>query len=157
MDKDFIKAKLESAGRTVMMLPPHGTRPRGYTSGWPEILRDFADMIEAPKENTPTKIRATSNQMDELDEVMKWSVLLSKKCIEQNKPHIARTVALASLRRPTSYRPVFKWSQIAKIMHTSPTTIKRWHEEGIDMLFGILAMKNEANRLSKSVIKFRAK
>lgn len=133
-DKDYIKAKLESAGKTMMMLPATGTKPKGYASGWPEIVREFADMIEAPKQNTQTPIRATMSQMNELNEVEGWIVKLGAHCREQRIPHVSKTVAALSLRWPVSDKPVFTASKYARIMGKSHTTIKRWHDDGIDII-----------------------
>lgn len=134
MNADYIKAKLESAGRTMMMLPPEGTRPQGYASGWPDILREFADMIEAPKENTVTPIRATLEQMNELNEVEGWIVALSTHCREHRIPWVAKTVATACLHWPVSERRVYSWSKLARKMHVTPPTIKNWYDDGIRII-----------------------
>jgi len=146
VDKDLIKIRLADAGRTMMMLPPYGTRPRGYASGWPDILRDFADMIGSPKENEPPALRATTRQMNQLLEVDEWIISLSNYCRTKKTPWIARTVCAASLRWPSSDKPVYTWSKLARRMHVSPTTVKRWHDDGIDILCRILNEKtNTAN------------
>lgn len=141
MNEEFIKAKLESAGRTMMMLPATGTRPKGYVSGWPEIVREFADMIEAPKDNSPTIMRATMTQMNELEEVEGWLVALAVTCREKRIPYVAKVVGLASLRWPLSERPVFTWAKLGRKMHVSPQTIRRWHDDGVDMIRTELANK----------------
>lgn len=154
MNEDYIKAKLESAGRTMMMLPARGTKPRGHVSGWPEIVRDFADMIEAPKQNTNPAPRATMQQMNELAEVEEWIVSLSVYCRQKQIPYVARVVGAASLRWPLSERPVFTWSKLARKMHTSPTSIKRWHDTGIGIICSQLANKSDEEGLNGSVVSF---
>lgn len=130
----YIRTKLESAGTTMMMLPPTGTKPRGYTSGWPEIVRDFADLIGAPKENSAVQPRATMRQMNELAEVEEWIVALSNYCKRHRIPWVAKATGLACLRWPLSERPVFRYAKLAKKFDVSSQTIRRWYDQGIEII-----------------------
>lgn len=133
-DAAFVRAKLESAGRTVMMLPATGTRPAGYGSGWPEIVREFADLIDAPKENTAPALRATMAQLAELDEVEEWVVRLAITCRTRRMPYVAKVVCACSLRWPVSERPVVTWSKMSRRMSVSPTTVRNWYDQGVGLI-----------------------
>jgi hypothetical protein len=142
---NYVRAKLESAGATMMMLSPDGTRPRGYTSGWPEILRDFSDMIGAPKENSRSQPRATMAQMNELEDVETWIVALSAYCREKRIPWVAKATALSCLRWPLSGKPVMSFSKIGRRMNVSGQSVKNWYEQGVEIIAQEMGGNHEIN------------
>lgn len=156
-DIETIQAKIESAGKTIMMLPPQGTRPRGYASGWPEYIREFADMIEAPKQNKTPSPRATMQQMNELEVVEGWLVNLSQACIEKRIPWVAKTVAVGCLHWPISERRVFSWAKLARRMKCSDTSVKRWYADGVSMIASQLTEDDVTANLNGSVVRFDVK
>ena len=133
-ERDYIKAKLESAGRTMMMLPATGTRPAQHRSGWPEILREFSDMIEAPKENTKPKMRATLEQMNDLEEVEDWIFALFRYTNEKGIPWVSKAVVMGMLHWPFSERRVFSWRKIGNKMGVTGQTVSNWYNQGIDII-----------------------
>lgn len=154
-DIQYIKTMLESAGRTEMMLSSAGTRPKGYTSGWPEILREFSDMIEAPKQNTPVRLRPTMQQMNEYEEVQGWIVGLGVYCQKKRMTWVAKATALASLHSPVTGRRVLSFAKIARRMdHVSHQTVRNWYEQGQSIILN-QGFADKALKTSQTVIDIR--
>lgn len=146
---DYIQAKLESAGRTLMMLPAIGTKPRGHVSSWVEYAPDAMDYVD----NAPTRMRATMQQMDELEEVEEWMVMLANYCREKRILWIAKTVAIGCLHNPVSEKRLYSWSKLARKMHKSPPTVKKWYFDGIDIIATLLAKEANPELYAQNVIK----
>ena len=135
IDEKYVKVVVESAGRTIMMLPSAGCFPAGYRSCLPDHIQEFADLIEAPKVNTPVRLRPTMKQMNELEMVADWQVHLSKHCRQNKIQHIAATVAMAMLHRPTiDGRRVYSWRKLGHVFDISHTQVKNWYNEGLQII-----------------------
>lgn len=138
IDADYVRIRLEGAGRTMMMLPNSGVWPMRYVSTWPEALKEWEDMIGCNLDPAPAKIRPTMQQMNELAEVADWLVLLAKYCQARSIRHVAKTVGFGMLRWPDSDRQRYPWTQLAKLVRCNDKTAKKWYEDGIDILVRIL-------------------
>lgn len=139
---DEVRAIIESAGKTTMMLPAHGTRPMGYRSGLPEHMIEFSDLIGNPKQNKIT-IRATQEQMTEFDMVQKHLPKLATYCMAKQMPYVARAVIYGMLHYPDTGRRVYNWRKLGdKVTRErgacSRHTAKNWYENGIEIFTKIL-------------------
>lgn len=139
----FVRARLEDAGRTLMMLPSSGLWPMGYASTWPEVKREWQDMIGCNLDNTPAKIRPTMQQMNDLEEVLGWLVNLGKYCRRKDSIRIAKAVGYGMLRRPDTDRRVFSWEAIADMLKTNRKYAKNWYKDGILITTRILNQNSE--------------
>ncbi len=145
VDYSFIRSKIESAGKTIMMLPSTGVWPMGYRTCLPDYNYDFSDLIEAPKANSPVLIRPTRHQLDEMAEVQEWLVGLSKYCADRQITHVARITALAMLHRPRSGKRVYSFRKLGEQFDQSHTTIQKWYGDGIRAMQGIVNAQNDWN------------
>ena len=143
---EYVAAIVESAGRTIMMLPAQGTRPTGYKSCLPEHLIEFEDLIGVDVQ-TKVKYRATLDQMNELSQAQEWISLLARYCRIKRMPQVARAVAYGMLHYPDTEKRVYGWSKLARKMHCSHTAAKSWYEQGIEVLTKLL---NQNRPLEKS-------
>lgn len=135
VDEKYIKVIVESAGRTLSMLPNTGVWPAGYRSCWPEYIREWGDMIEAPKEYNPQRIRPTLPQMNELDQVEDWIVGLANHCKIRHRTEISRTVAAAMLHHPfIEGRRIYSFRKLGKMFGTSNHTAKGWYMHGLRII-----------------------
>ena len=72
IDAGYLKDRLESAAYVMRMLPP--IKIQGYTSSMPEIVYSAQEI--AFMERQPMKLRPTGEQIDAMDEVLKWLEIL---------------------------------------------------------------------------------
>lgn len=142
--KHEVKIILERAGKTIGMLPNHGTRPAGYGSGLPEHLIEFSDLIGAPKKNKLT-LRPTQDQMSELELVFDWLVDLSVYCKNERKPYLAKNFSYGILRYPDSGKKIYNWRKLGKKMGVTGVTAKSWYMDAEEILIKILHGKSQLN------------
>lgn len=143
-----IVARLEDAGRTLMMLPmPARGMPAQERSAWPDYARRYWDVfghaeqdeseteerreIEAQQINR-TRIQASHKAVQRLDEVLGWLWYIEK-------PRHRRAVAARMLTNPISERPVHSWRQIARTMQADHRTVRRWYSGGVEAIIVGLA------------------
>lgn len=69
---DEIKNRIESAVYVMKLLPP--VKAQGYRSTMPDIIYTPQELILMDKK--PIKIRPTSEQITQMDEVLEWLELL---------------------------------------------------------------------------------
>ncbi|MBL4761270.1 MAG: hypothetical protein JKY93_01055 [Gammaproteobacteria bacterium] len=146
VDEKYIKVIVESAGRTLTMLPNTGAWPAGYRSCWPEYIREWGDLIEAPKEFNPQRIRPTVAQMNELETVEDWIVGLANHCRRRHRTEISRCVAAAMLHHPfIEGRRIYSFRKLGNMFGTSNHTVKKWYMEGLHIIANNVNLEQSAN------------
>lgn len=75
---DYVEARLRSAGRTLKMIPATGCWPARFRSCWPEVVRTFEDAY-GWHEADEVQLRPTMRQLNELEQVLGWLPLLSRR------------------------------------------------------------------------------
>lgn len=137
----IIKSKLESAGRTLMMMPPV-KGPKEYGTAWPEHLREHLDTLEVVDNslvviNIEKKMpwpKPDSKQISELDQVLTWLTELAVYCNEKKVPWVIRTVWIAMLHHPITGKRLYSWRKIGKHLGKSQTTAQDWYEHGVSII-----------------------
>ncbi|KKL80212.1 hypothetical protein LCGC14_2007010 [marine sediment metagenome] len=143
---DDVKRRLEDAGRTLMMLPmPADGMPAGNRAAWPDVMQRFWDVVGVADEGSveerqealaqvrnATKLRASRAAITRLDEVLEWLLKIER-------PHHRKAVMARMLVHPVSERPVHSWGQIAKVLGTNRSTVRRWYEGGVKAILETLA------------------
>lgn len=144
--QDDVKRRLEDAGRTLMMLPmPIHGMPAGDRAAWPDVLQRFWDVAGIADEGSveermealaqvrnATTLRASRAAVTRLDEVLEWLLKIKH-------PHHRKAVMARMLCHPISERPIHSWGQIAKTLGTNRSTVRRWHQDGIQAILERLA------------------
>ena len=133
-----IRERLESAGKTLMMLPmPKNGMPMGAISHWPQTVRSYAEFfaaqILADEDNklelmagrNAVRIRPQQRQIDDLEEVLGWLFLI------QDGPK-RRVVTMRSLKHPISEKHLYSWRKIATEFRLNEKTVRNWHADGIE-------------------------
>lgn len=141
LDETYVKSRLESAGRTLMMLPSTG-RPAGYKSNWPEHIREYLDTLDWTEEGLaviihdppPVKLRPNMRQMNELNEVLDWLFDLGQYCKSREIPYITKAIWYGMLHHPISERRIYSWGRLSKIFRCDRKTVQRWYEGGIEII-----------------------
>ncbi len=142
-----IQAKIESAGRTILMLPGKAN-PQGYGQSWPEHIREYLDTLDYSEEHGLKVIEvahtlrwptATNRQIDELDEILGWILNLKQHCDDARIPWVYGALRVAMLHHPISAKRFYSWRKIGKHFGRSHETVRGWYDDGIRI---IARMKN---------------
>ncbi len=131
LDPEFVTARLEEAGATLLALP--GT-------GWTTKLRASSlEIVSAAIENygwTETRVRPaipSAARISRMDEAMGWIAL-----IPLDRYVLRRIVGARSLVSPTTDRYLFPWRRLAAVLGADHKAVQRWHRQGIDMIVAAL-------------------
>lgn len=118
---------LEEAAFTLAALPATGLRPAGARSGWPDIVRDMADIGWLESDLLPP--RPSSDEITRLDQVLAWVQVFSAS--ERNY----RTVInMRLIVHPISGLHRWNWRKIAKVMGTDHKRVQDWHKAAIQVI-----------------------
>jgi Domain of unknown function (DUF6362) len=118
-----LQSWLEWAGGVLLSAPSPPVRPRGHKTNWPDFPQD-------PWEITTFRLDAPRPIVPSPDEIeMMEHVLLLPNILDDIWKR--RIVHARSLVFPITRHHRYRWSQIAKLLHTSPYHVKRLHAKGI--------------------------
>ena len=137
---DDVERRLREAMTTLRRFPMHANgMPSSAGATWPDYPYDAVDragwVIEADSpeylrrndaDQNRTRLHATADQIRELDECLEWLVLIDGGC--KRKIVFARSHMWPNSDPP---RHVISWPRLAREMHTSVSTLKRWYRAGI--------------------------
>ena len=157
LDDNFVRAVVESAGKTLMMLPGHGTRPSGYKSNWPEPKREaignvlydengnaigFEEIIPDARQTWP---KPNQKQMTEFEMVLDWMIELHSYCNRKQLDYLYGAVQLGMKHHPVTGKRWHSWKAMAKIMgQRDYRTAQKWYGDGIAII-----TKNRNRLISK--------
>jgi hypothetical protein len=148
---DYVRARVESAGRTLGLFPLGFGRPQGHRSGWPEVMREMVLIVteEGPGKGVevilpPPEIiryRASIREHTELDEVIGWIQDYAIYCRKKNiRVGFVNVLWLGMRRHPMSGKQLRSWRRIGKDLGVDHKTANRWYDEGIER---ICVLQNE--------------
>ncbi len=131
VDADFVIARLEEAGATLLALP--GT-------GWTTKLRmSSIEIVRTALENygwTEERIRPpvpSAEKITRMDEAMGWIGV-----IPLDRFVLRRIVGARSLVHPVTDKRLFPWRRLAAALGADHKAVQRWHAQGIDMIVAAL-------------------
>jgi hypothetical protein len=135
-DDQFVIARLEEAGATLLALP--GT-------GWTTRLRvSSLDIVRAAIENygwTESRVRPaipSAARISRMDEAMGWIPL-----IPLDRYVLRRIVGARSLVNPTTERHLFPWRRLGAVLGADHKAVQRWHRQGIGMIVAALSTRQD--------------
>jgi hypothetical protein len=134
---DYVRVRVEEAGKTLLMIPNTGVWPMRYASTWPEVLREWEDMLGCNLELDPPRIRPTMKQMNEYAEVMDWVVMLATYCREKHFVHVAKAIGYGMLHRQDGRR-LLSWRKLGTLLGTDHKRAQAWYDDGIEIIARIL-------------------
>jgi hypothetical protein len=124
---EYVVARLEEAGATLLSIPDSGWSTRLRTSSL-DIIRTAIESYgwsdKQIRPAIPSALRIT-----QMDEAMAWIPL-----IPLNRYMLRRIVGARSLISPTTERHLFPWRRLAAAMGADHKAVQRWHKQGIDMI-----------------------
>lgn len=131
VDADFVIARLEEAGATLLALPGTGWTTKLRTSNI-EIVRTALESYGW----TETRIRPpipSAEKISRMDEAMGWIGI-----IPLDRYVLRRIVGARSLVHPVTDRRLFPWRRLAAALGADHKAIQRWHGQAIDMIVAAL-------------------
>lgn len=141
-----VKARIQAAGRTLILLRMHGLRPRGHVSCWPDFARELLDTLDYnAEENTLTKIveeekpiwpTPTSCEIDGMDEALGWIAGLSLYCRVRKIPYVCKAVGYRMLHHPDLNGKKYSFKKIGERFpcKVPKETVRCWYNEGIKII-----------------------
>jgi len=135
IDADYVNARLDEAGATLLALPGCGYSPR-MSSGGMDVVRTAIEAYgwtEIPiKPPVPS-----AHKIDEMDEALRWLGL-----IPNDRYVLRRIVGARMLVHPVTDRHLFTWRRIAKVLGCHHCAVQRWHRDAVDLIVCGLLKQN---------------
>lgn len=122
-----LKEWLEWAGARLIAMPMRGLRPNNPNVYWPDFSQNLNKFEKVYGNDTP--LRANGPSKDEIP-IMDLILLLPNSC-----PNILgrRVLHARALVHPVHGRPLYPWTQIAKLLHSDRRRVKRLWEDSLDI------------------------
>ena len=133
IDSDYVRYRLEEAGRTLLALPNSGPTTQLRTTrhdvvqsaieayGWSRI-----DARLRPANPSPAHVTR-------MDEALNWI-----PTIPIDRYVLRRIVGARALVSPITERHLFYWRRLASLLGADHKAIQRWHAQGIDLIVAAL-------------------
>jgi hypothetical protein len=132
LDADYVVARLEEAGRTLMALPHSGPSTKMRVS----VLNVLNEAIEGD-DKSDRRVRPAypgSAQITRMDEALGWISL-----IPRDRYVLRRIVGARALIDPTTDRNLYPWRKLAKTLGADHKAVQRWHTQGISLIVAALS------------------
>ncbi len=133
IDSDWVIARLEEAGRTLMCLPNTGPSTRLRSSSL-EILRGACEAVEAEPSKRLRLPVPSAARIGAMDEAWSWLGL-----IPADRYVLRRIVGARALVSPVTDRHLFSWRRLGTLLSADHRAVQRWHGEGIGWILARLA------------------
>lgn len=131
-DAEYVIARLEEAGRTLLAMRGAGAWPAGYGSSWPPMVREavksYGWQQAAPLVPVPDPAA-----IDRMDAAWPWLGL-----VPDSKGVMRRIVAARSMVHPAHGRHLFPWRKLARAVGADHKAVQRWHGQGVALIVGAL-------------------
>jgi hypothetical protein len=132
VDAQYVIARLEEAGQTLLALPNTGYTTHLRTGGL-EIVRTAAESYGWTDQRIRPAIPPAA-RITRMDEAWLWIPL-----IPRDRVVLRRIVGARSLVSPVTERHMFTWRRLGTLLGADHKAIQRWHAQGIAMILEALA------------------
>lgn len=132
-DIDYIRVRVEEAGSIIPFLNVGHTKPKGYSSCWPEVVYSWIEAYGWNESKIP-RYTPTKKEIDETEEVLDWITDMAKYCQVKNMPYVARTVCYGMIHYRDTGRRKNSWRKLGRMFHCSHNTAKKWYEDGLEII-----------------------
>jgi Domain of unknown function (DUF6362) len=128
---EWVIARLEEAGATLLALPNTGPSTRLVQSGL-EWVRDVAESYGTSRARLRPAVPSAAH-ITRMDQAYRW---VSR--IPEDKYVLRRVVGARSLVHPMTGRHLYSWRRLGTAVGADHKAVQRWHAQGIDMIVGLL-------------------
>ena len=130
-DAEFLIARLEEAGATLLSIPHSGWTTKLRTSSL-DIVRSAAEAYGWGEKRLRPPVPSAS-KIDRMDEALSWIPL-----IPVENYVLRRIVGARCLVHPLTERHLYPWRRLAAALGADHKAIQRWHGQGIDLIIAAL-------------------
>jgi len=126
-DAEWVIARLEEAGTTLLALPNTGPSTRLVQSGL-EWVRDAAESYGSSRARLRPAIPSAA-QITRMDQAYRW---VSQ--IPEDRYILRRIVGARSLVHPMTGRYLYSWRRLGTAVGADHKAVQRWHAQGIALI-----------------------
>ena len=130
-EAEWVIARLEEAGTTLLAMPNSGPSTRLVRSGL-EWVRDVAESYGAGRARLRPAIPSAS-QITRMDQAYEW---VSR--IPEDRYVLRRIVGARSLVHPMTGRHLYSWRRLGAAIGADHKAVQRWHTQGVDLIVSLL-------------------
>ena len=132
-DSEFVVARLEEAGATLLSLPESGFSPRMRT-GALQVVHSAAEAYgwSAARLRPPVP---SPERITRMDETFAWLAL-----VPADRAVLRRLVSARALVSPLTGKHLYAWRRLAGVVGADHKAVQRWHAEGIRLIVRALNM-----------------
>jgi hypothetical protein len=133
-NEQYVIARLEAAGATLLALPQTGFSTRLRSSSL-DIVRNALDSysFSAARIRPPVP---SGKEIDEMEQALGWIPM-----IPSDRYVLRRIVGARTLVNPMTGRHVFAWRRLATSIGTDHKSVQRWHAQGIAMIVAAITLR----------------
>ena len=136
---DWVVARLEEAGSTLLALPNTGPSTR-LVQGGLEWVRSAAEAYGAQRAKLRPAIPSAAH-ITRMDEAMRWI-----SAIPDDRYVLRRVVGARSLVNPMTARHLYSWRRLGQAVGADHKAVQRWHGQGIGLIVELLNRPARAPR-----------
>ena len=128
---EWVIARLEEAGSTLLALPNTGPSTRLVQSGM-EWVRSVAESYGHNRAKLRPAIPSAAH-ITRMDQALRWI-----SAIPDDRYVLRRVVGARSLVHPLTGRYLYSWRRLGTAVGADHKAVQRWHAQGIDMIVSLL-------------------
>lgn len=132
-DPEFVVARLEEAGATLLSLPEGGFSPR-MRSGALQVVHSAAEAYGWSAARLRPAV-PSPDRITRMDETFAWLAL-----IPQDRAVLRRLVSARALVSPLTGKHLYAWRRLGALVGADHKAVQRWHAEGIRLIVRALNM-----------------
>ena len=126
-DAEFVTARLEEAGATLLSLPETGFSPRMRT-GALQIVHSAAEAYGWSTSRLRPPV-PSPDRITRMDESFAWLTL-----IPGDRAVLRRLVSARALVSPLTGKHLYAWRRLGALVGADHKAVQRWHAEGIRII-----------------------
>lgn len=128
-DSDYVRYRLEEAGRTLLALPNKGPSTQLRTTRH-DVVQSAVEVYGWTRVDARLRpAMPTSSQITRMDEALDWIPL-----IPIDRYVLRRIVGARALISPITERHLFPWRRLGVLLGADHKAVQRWHTQGIDLI-----------------------
>ena len=136
-DAEYVRYRLEEAGRTLLALPNKGPSTQLRTTRH-DVVQSAVEVYGWTRVDARLRpAMPTSSQVTRMDEALDWI-----RFIPIDRYVLRRIVGARALISPITERHLFPWRRLGTLLGADHKAIQRWHSQGINLIVTRLQTPN---------------
>ena len=136
-DPEYVRYRLEEAGRVLLALPNKGPTTQLRTTRH-DVVQSAVEAYGWTRVDARLRpAMPNAAQITRMDEALDWI-----RFIPIDRYVLRRIVGARALISPITERHLFPWRRLGVLLGADHKAIQRWHGQGIDLIVRELCKKN---------------